>query len=500
MERSKSYETPSGDSRNDGNNGRSRASERGIPCATIWLLVETLRAPRRSELIGSTLRRLVRRGARSHISNLLSKTRPEDVAFQFPGLTPAEQMTVFRILMEDYPEAAGEVLLELEPPQPENILEDLTPQQIAQVLDAMSVDDAVSLVDSLPEALREKLVEIVERRQLEEVQTHLTYGDETAGRLMDSSYLAFDERQTVREVIGLIQTSKELDNIIYLYVIDSHGHLMGVLSVRQLLLSPPEKRLEEVMTRSVIKVHTDTDQEEVAQLASRYSLLAIPVSDDSNRLVGIVTLDDLIDVVKEEATEDFFKMVGTSDAELVHPDRSFKVAGIRLPWLLVNLAGLVAAGLLIKLFEPTLKEALFLVFFMPVVMGMGGNIGSQTSTIAVRGLATGSILMGQGKVGQFLWRQTKVGAILALACATIVCLGSLFLEGGNLAYAAVVGTSLFLAILLASVNGAMIPLIFQRLGIDPAVASGPLVTTSNDITGILIYFGLASALIEVLVH
>jgi magnesium transporter len=213
-----------------------------------------------------------------------------------------------------------------------------------------------------------------------------------------------------------------------------------------------------------------------------------------------VTLDDLIDVVEEEATEDFFKMVGTSDVELVHPDRSFKVAGIRLPWLLVNLAGLVAAGLLIKAFEPTLKEALFLVFFMPVVMGMGGNIGSQTSTIAVRGLATGTILLGRGMVGQFLWRQTKVGAILALACAAIVCVGSLFLEGGSLAYAAVVGTSLFLAILLASVNGALIPVLFQRLGIDPAVASGPLVTTSNDITGILIYFGLATALIEVLVH
>jgi magnesium transporter len=175
------------------------------------------------------LRRFVRRGSRPHISNLLSKTRPEDVAFHFPGLTPAEQLTVFQILMEDYPEAAGEVLLELEPPQPENILEDLTPQQIAKVLDAMSVDDAVSLVDSLPDPLREKLVEIVERRQLEEVQTHLTYGDETAGRLMDSSYLAFDEKQTVGQVIGLIQTATELDNIIYLYVIDGHGHLMGVL-------------------------------------------------------------------------------------------------------------------------------------------------------------------------------------------------------------------------------------------------------------------------------
>ncbi len=467
-------------------------------CATICHLVETRVALRRAELIGDTLRRFVRRDARANISKLLSKTRPEDVAYQFPRLTPAEQMTVFRILMEEFPEAAGEVLIELEPPQPENILEELTPQEIARVLDAMSVDDAVSLVDSLPAALQDRLVEIVERRQLADVQAQLTYGDETAGRLMDSSYLAFNEKQTVGEVIGLIQSSAELDNVIYLYVIDGHVHLMGVMSVRQLLLSQPEKRLEDVMTRSVIKVYTDTDQEEVAQLAARYNLLAIPVTDDSNKLVGIVTLDDLIDVVTDEATEDFYKMVGTSDDELVYEDRSLKVAGFRLPWLLVNLAGLVLAGWLIKYFEPTLREALFLVFFLPVVMGMGGNVGTQTSTITVRGLATGRIDAGQGKIGQFLWGQIKVGAVLALACSAVAFIGSMFVEGGNTALAAVVGVSLFLAILLASMSGALIPVLFRRLGIDPAVASGPLVMTSNDITGIVIYFSLASVLLKYL--
>jgi magnesium transporter len=257
--------------------------------------------------------------------------------------------------------------------------------------------------------------------------------------------------------------------------------------------------LADVMTRSVIKVDTSTDQEEVAKLAARYDLLAIPVTDDMNRLLGIVTLDDIIDVVKEEATEDIFKMVGTSDDELVYEDRSFKVAGFRLPWLLVNLVGLIGAGMLLKYFEVTLKEALVLVFFLPVVMGMGGNVGSQTSTIAVRGLATGRIGRGRLELRRFVWQQLKVGAILAVACSMVVAIGALALEE-NPSYALIVGASLLLVIVLAAVNGACIPLVFQKLGIDPAVASGPLVTTSNDITGILIYFGIAYLLIDLILH
>jgi magnesium transporter len=253
------------------------------------------------------------------------------------------------------------------------------------------------------------------------------------------------------------------------------------------------------MTRSIIKVNTDTDQEEVAQLAARYNLLAVPVTDETNHLVGIVTLDDIIDVVKEEATEDIFKMVGTTDDELVYQDRSFRVAGFRLPWLLVNMVGLLLAGMLIEHFQVTLREAIFQLTFVPVIMGMGGNIGSQTATIAVRGLATGRVNLSESGVRTFLWQQLKVGAILAVACSVVVAIGAWLLER-HLAYAGVVGTSMFLAVVLASVNGAIVPVVFDRLGIDPAVAAGPLVTTVNDITGIFIYFGLASFFIDLLVR
>ena len=454
---------------------------------------------RRTEMLTATLRRLVHRGARSNISKLLGKTRPEDVAVAFRGMTQDAQMSVFRVLMEDYPDSAAEVLGKVDSPELQGLVEELSDRQVAAVFERMSVDDAVAVVESLPPELEEKILEIVDVRNLDEVQAHLTYRDDSAGRLMVPSYLALDAETTVEEAIAKIRSSETVDNIFYLYVVDQGNHLVGAASLRQLLLSTPETTLAEVMTRSMIKVDTDTDQEDVAKLAARYDLLAIPVTDDMNRLLGIVTVDDIIDVVKEEATEDFFKMVGTSDDELVYEDRSFKVAGFRLPWLLVNLVGLIGAGMLLKYFEVTLQEALVLVFFLPVVMGMGGNVGSQTSTITVRGLATGRIGHGRLELRKYLWQQFKVGLILSLCCSTVVALGALVLEK-NPSYALVVGSALMLVIVLAALNGACVPLLFQKLGIDPAVASGPLVTTSNDITGILIYFGIAYLLIDLLIH
>ena len=458
-----------------------------------------MNSTRRNDLVGDTLRRFVRRGARANLTKLLGKTRPEDVALQFPRLIPGEQSEVFAVLVDEFPESAGAVLIDLDTGTRQDLLEAMEPPAIAKVLDEMSVDDAVALLESLPEELHDRLVEIIDRKNLEEVQTHLTYGDDTAGRLMDTAFLALSEETTVGEAISHIQQSAELDNVFYLYVVDRGNHLVGVTSLRHLLLSPPNLTLDKAMTPSVIKVRTDTDQEEVAKLAARYNLLAIPVTDEDNKLVGIVTLDDIIDVVREEATEDFFKMVGTSDDELVYQDRSFRVAGIRLPWLLFNLAGLVLAGALISFFEVTLREAVFLFTFVPAIMGMGGNIGSQTSTIAVRGLATGRLSLGHGTMKTFLWQQIKVGTILGIVCSLIVGLGAMLWEQSPV-YGLVVGISLFVAVMLASINGVLIPILFEKLGVDPAVAAGPLVTTSNDITGILIYFGLASVFIELLVR
>ena len=452
----------------------------------------------KSEKRGETLRRFVRRGARSHVAKMLRGTRSEDVAIQMRGLTPDQVVKVMRILVDLDLEKAGDVLRALDTEQRVPVIEQLENPQLTAILEPMSVDDVVFIVESLPRDTQERVVELVDRSDLTEVQSHLTYLDDSAGRIMSPDFFSLREGTTVQEAIETIRGLGDVEMIFYVYIVDRRGHLVGVASLRELLLSPPDRTLAEIMSRAMIKVRTDTDQEDVAQLAARYDLLAIPVVDEDNRLVGIVTVDDIIDVVREEATEDFYKMVGTSDNELLYQDRAFKVASIRLPWILVNLAGLVITGLLLSHFQLQLAEALFLITFVPVIMGMGGNIGSQTSTIAVRGLASGRIGLGQGRVARFLIEQAKVGAVIGLASAVLVGAAAFFLQQ-NPAYALVVGVSLFLAIWVASVNGAAIPVAFERLGIDPAIAAGPLVTTSSDIIGICIYFGLALFLIDMLV-
>lgn len=454
---------------------------------------------RSRELLAEALRQLVRRGRRSDITRLLSRVRPGDMPVLLSGLTPAERLHVFQIVTEDYPDTAGDVLSDLEAPQRLELLERLPPEAVAAILDSAAVDDAVYVLDSLPEELRERVLELVDPEQLSEMRPQLTYEDETAGRIMDPELFALPEATRVRQAIAAIQEKRDVEMIYYLYIVDSDKRLLGVTSLRQLLLSRPDQRLGEIMQRDIIRVHTGTDQEEVAAIASRHDLLAVPVVDDENRLVGIVTLDDIVDVLREEANEDILRIAGTSEDELLYGERSFRVAGIRLPWLLVNLVGGVITGMLLEHFQVSFREALFLLAFVPVVMGMGGNSGTQTSTITIRGLATGRLELTGGRIGRYLWQQIKVGVLLGLATGLVAGLAALVFHH-NPVYSVVVGGAMLCAILVASLNGVLIPLLFQRLGVDPAVAAGPLVTTSNDITGILIYFGLASLLIRSLVR
>lgn len=439
-----------------------------------------------------TLRRLVRRGARQPIVKILGKVRPEDVALAFPGLTPGERLRVFRILVDEFPEAAGDVLTELDGDQRAEVLERSTPEQIATVLREMEVDDAVYVVGELPASLEEKVREIVDVTRLEEVRSHLTeYEDDTAGRIMTTEFFSLPASAQVADAMGAVREAAEIDMVFYLYVVDEAGHLVGVTSLRQLLLAEPGSLLGDVAQQDVIRVRTDTDQEDVARLTARYDLLAIPVVDEEDRLVGIVTVDDIVDILKDEATEDIYKMVGSSDDELLYQG-TVKVAGLRLPWLLVNMVGLLVSGLLLEHFSRSL-DLLFLLTFVPVVMGMAGNSGSQTSTITVRGLATGRIGEEAGRLREFLWQQVKVGAFLGVTTGILVALVAFLLQE-NPTYSVVVAVALFCAILLASASGAVIPVLFDRIGIDPAVAAGPLVTTSNDIFGLLIYFGIATLL------
>ena len=256
------------------------------------------------------------------------------------GFVPAEMVSLFEILITENPAEASEVLVAVEPSSRLTLFENLTLEQVAKLLELAPVDDAVFLLDALPDELKEKVLELVDlEERFSEVQEHFAYPEDTAGRIMDSELVAFDENMTGSEAIDqLRQIAHDVEMITYLYVVDQNGRLTGVTPLRRLLLTEGSATLGEIMNTSLIKAHVDTDQEEVAQLAARYDLLAIPVTDDENHLLGIVTVDDILDVFKEEATEDIFKMAGTSDrrAGLPGPLRS-EVAGIRLPWIIFNL-------------------------------------------------------------------------------------------------------------------------------------------------------------------
>jgi magnesium transporter len=450
---------------------------------------------RHTSRLTDAVRRLYRRGATRNLSRLLGKMRPEDLAAVLDDMTPGEQLGVFKLAARDLSEVAGAVLVGMDPAKMHGLLSQLEPGEIARVVEPLPVDDAVLVVDALPEATKDQVLELVDLKGSEELQNQLNYAEDTAGRIMTTEFFALPEDTTVAQAVEKIREAGEVEMIFYLYVTNAEGELSGVISLRQLLLAPPHETLGRVMTRSLITASVGTDQEEVARLASRYDLLAIPVVDELKRLVGLVTVDDVIDIVQEEADEDFLKMVGTTDDELLHRERAWRVARIRLPWIVVNLVGLVATGMLFKYFEVTLEEAIFLVFFAPLIMGMSGNVGSQTATIAVRGLATGRLGQGQAETRAFVGQQLRVGVLLGLVCAPIAALIAFAFEG-NPGLGLVVAVSLFLAIALASLNGSLVPILFQRLGVDPAVAAGPMVTTTSDLLGIAIYFGTAATLID----
>jgi magnesium transporter len=279
--------------------------------------------------------------------------------------------------------------------------------------------------------------------------------------------------------------------------VDDRGHLVGVISLRQLITVPPTKKLMQIMVTDVISVRTDMDQEEVARVVEKYNILAVPVVDEENKLVGIITVDDIIDVIREEATEDIMRMAGTHEDEFVYRDNVFKVSRFRLPWILINLFGGLITGYLLWVFKVTIRDVLALVTFIPVITAMGGNVGVQSASIMVRGFATGRVDFDSLK--RFLFREVRVGVIMGTTCGFAVGLVG-YIWHGNPTIGLVVGIAMVVAMTIASTMGTLAPAFFKKIKVDPAIASGPFVTTANDITGILVYFGVATLFLKYLIR
>ncbi|HPD61522.1 MAG TPA: magnesium transporter [Thermodesulfobacteriota bacterium] len=440
------------------------------------------------------LEKLIEKGQEVQIITLLSTLHPADIADLINALEDDKKGRLFALL--DI-KTASEVISEIDEISRELILVDLPQEQLKKIVANMESDDATDLLADLTEDKAQKILAQIDKKDSEEFKKLLQYSKDTAGGIMQAELVSIDMNLTVQEAINRIRMlAQEVENFHNIYVTTKDNQLAGVVSLKNLVLAQPDTPIFKIMNPEPISVAIDVDQEEVANIFKKYDFISLPVVDHNKKLVGQILVDDIIDVFEEEASEDILKMAGTSEEELVYGEKIFKISRARLPWLITNLLGGIVTGYLLWLFKITLKDVLALVTFIPVITAMGGNVGIQTSSIMVRGIAIKKIKI--INIWEVILKELKVGAVIGLTCGLVTgCVASIWHYKPILGI--VVGVAMFFAIIIAAITGAIVPVIFKMLKVDPALASGPFVTTANDITGILIYMLIATSLIKFLI-
>ncbi|MBT8349685.1 MAG: magnesium transporter [Deltaproteobacteria bacterium] len=446
----------------------------------------------RHKILVDSIKRLLRRGAISHLLKIVNKTHAADLSTVFPSLTLSDQRRLFEMIKDT--EQKGVLFSELEEDIFLNFAEGMEIDEIVEILETMPTDDVADLIGRLPEEMSDTILEKMKKEGSEEVEGLLRYDDDTAGGIMIPDFIALKENTTAKEAIESLQKEhQDVEMPFYLYVIDEYGKLTGVSSLRQLVVVPPERQLKDFMATDVFSVQTDMDQEEVAKIVARYDILAVPVGDETNRLVGIVTVDDVIDIFRQEATEDILKMAGVGE-EFVETKSVLKSTRIRLPWLFASCIGGMIAFFVISHFEESLSRYAYIAAFIPVIMGMGGNIGTQSSTIVVRGLATGRINIRD--IWLVVLKELAVGCILGLVYGGLIAAVAQ-IRYSTLAFATSVGLAVISSMAVAALVGSLVPMAFAKINIDPAVATGPFVTTAMDVISVSFYFIIATALLGI---
>ena len=445
-------------------------------------------AQRRIDLVLDSVKRLLRIGATANLLNLLQKQHPADLAQIFSELPNRDREATFSLLVERNGRLAMEAISELGPEAGAALLATRSAEEIAKLAQEIESDDAAALIDYLPEELSTAVLELMRPKQSVEVENLLEYDEQTAGRIMNPQVFALSEDLTVGEAITELQGNRDVEMVFYLYVVDGRRHLVGVTSLRRLLLVSPETPLKRIMTTDLISARVDMDQEEVARQVASYNLLAIPVADEENKLVGVITVDDIIDVIKDEATEDIYRLAGVAGDE-----RPFTPAGEslrkRLPWLGVNLVTAFVAASVVALFEGTIERITALAVFMPIVAGMGGNAATQTLTVIVRGIALGDLTWSNSR--KALVKEAIVGVgngvVLGL-CAALVA----WATRGNPVLGLVLCAAMIINMFVAATAGTLVPLGLRAANIDPALASSVFITTLTDVFGFFSFLGLAT--------
>ncbi|BAZ69641.1 Mg2+ transport protein [Fischerella sp. NIES-4106] len=446
------------------------------------------------DLVRAQLQSLLEVGDLRGAKAILVPVQPVDIAEAIEGLPEAMHAIAFRLLSKD---EAIEVYEYLDYSVQERLIEELRSQEVREIVEQMSPDDRAKLFDELPAKIVKRLLEQLSPAEKESTAQLLGYEAGTAGRIMTQELISLKENFTAAETLERIRTLANASEMIYyLYVTDAARRLTGILSLRELVTAQPQQTVGEIMTRDVLSVNTDTDQEEVARLIQRYDFLAVPVVDREDRLVGIITVDDVIDIIQEETTEDIYAVGGgvQSDGDSYFQSNLLTIARKRVVWLFVLLITNTITGTIIKSQEDILQKVVVLAAFIPLLTGTGGNVGAQSSTVVIRGMNTDEI-RALGPL-QVVVREGLAGVLLGVMLGAIATIWAFFLQK-NLQVAIAVGSSLVAISVLASVSGSALPFLFRLLRLDPALMSAPFITTAVDVLGVLIYFGLARTILNV---
>ena len=440
-----------------------------------------------------TVRELIRIGTPDRVLRLIGKSHPADIALLFKGLEPNEVRFLFDILFSA--RRAAKTLKELPPDLLPDILAVIEDEKVARVIARADPDDAVTFIDTLPEERRERVLSLVDPDLREKVRQLIGYPEGMVGRLMTTDYLALLPDITAQGAIDKIRERGELETFFYLYVVDEADKLIGVVPIRNLVIAPPDRTLGELMIVDPLRADVSMDQEAAARVVSKYELLALPIVDAGGRLVGIITVDDVIDIIDKETTEDMYKMAG-----LVEEDRVFTPASrsirMRLPWMVFNLLTAMLAASVVGMFEGTIGQVVALATFMPVVAGMGGNGLTQTITVIVRAIALGELEF--SSAWQAVLKEVSVNLVIAIVTGCITALVA-YLWKGNPFLGLVLAMAMIINLgLVAGLFGALIPLTLKWLRFDPAIGSAVVGTTFTDVFGFLSFLGLATVFLRYL--
>jgi magnesium transporter len=452
-------------------------------------------AQRRIDLVLDSVKRLLRIGASANLLNLLQKQHPADLAQIFSELPDKEREAAFSLLAERNGRLAMEAISELGPETGATLLATRSADEIAKLAQEIPSDDAAALIDYLPEDLSAAVLDLMRPKESGVVENLLEYAERTAGRIMNPHVFALNEDLTVGEAITELQSNRDVEMVFYLYVVDERRHLVGVVSLRRLLLVSPETPLKRIMTADLMSARVDMDQEEVARQVASYNLLAIPVVDEENKLVGVITVDDVIDVIKDEATEDIYRLAGVAGDERVFTSlkETFRK---RLPTLAIQLLTLFAAAAVIAVFEPTIGKVTALAVFMPIVAGMGATAATQTLTVMVRGLALGELTWSNSR--KALLKEVALGVSNGILLGVVAAIVT-WAAKGDPVLGLLLGLAMIINLFIAAAAGTLVPIGLRAANLDPALASSVVVTTMTDVLGFATFLGLATLFLRYLV-